>query len=44
MRIAVPGIDVLCKALAPLHRRRVAEPELLLGGVGGVRAHAADKD
>ena len=28
VRIAVPGVDVLCKALAPLHRRRVAEPEL----------------
>ncbi len=44
MRIAVPGIDVLCKALAPLHRRGVGEPKLLLGGVGSVRAYTADED
>ena len=41
---AVLGVDMLSKALAPLHRRGVAEPELLLVGVGGVRTHAADKD
>ena len=30
------------KTITPLHRCRVAEPELLLRGVSGVRAHAAD--
>ena len=34
----------LGKAIAPLHRRMVAEPELLLRGIGCVRAHAADID
>ena len=37
-------LDVLGEALAPLRGCWVAEPELLLGGVGGVRARAADKD
>ena len=41
--LTVPS-DVLGKAIAPLHRRVVAEPELLLRGVGCVRAHAADID
>ena len=44
VRFAVLEVDMLSEALAPLHRRGVAEPELLLGGVGGVRAHAADED
>jgi hypothetical protein len=44
IRLAVLVLDVLGKALAPLRGCWVAEPELLLGGVGGVRAHAADKD
>ena len=35
-------VDVLCEALVPLHR--LAEPELFLVGVGGVRALAADVD
>ena len=39
--LTVPS-DVLGEAITPLRRRRVAEPELLLCGVGGVRAHAAD--
>ena len=34
--------DMLGEAIAPLHRRWVAEPELLLHGIGGVRARAAD--
>ena len=34
--------NFLGKALAPLNCRGIAEPELLLGGVGGVRARAAD--
>ena len=33
---------VLDKALTPLHHRGVAVPELLMRGVGGVRARAAD--
>ena len=37
-------LDVLGEALAPLRGCWVAEPELLLGGVGRVRACAADKD
>ena len=41
--LTVPS-DVLGKAIAPLHGRVVAEPELLLRGVGCVRAHAADID
>jgi hypothetical protein len=41
--LTVPS-DVLGEAIAPLHRRVVAEPELLLRGVGCVRAHAADID
>jgi hypothetical protein len=36
--------DVLGKAIAPLHRCVVAEPELLLRVVGCVRAHAEDID
>ena len=44
IRLAVLVLDVLGEALAPLRGCWVAEPELLLGGVGGVRAHAADKD
>jgi hypothetical protein len=36
--------DVLGKALAPLHRRGVAEPGLLLGGVCGMHALIADID
>ena len=39
--LTVPS-DVLGEAIAPLHRRVVAEPELLLHGIGCVRAHAAD--
>ena len=39
--LAVPR-DVLGEAIAPLHRRWVAEPELLLRDIGGMRAHAAD--
>jgi hypothetical protein len=39
--LTVPS-DVLGEAIIPLRRRRVAEPELLLCGVGGMRAHAAD--
>ena len=35
---------ILGKALAPLNCCRIAEPELFLGGVGGVRARAADVD
>ena len=41
--LTVPS-DVLGEAIAPLHRRVVAEPELLLRSVGCVRAHAADID
>ncbi len=41
--LTVPS-DVLGEAIAPLHRRVVAEPELLLRGVGWLRAHAADID
>jgi hypothetical protein len=36
--------NVLGKALASLHQCGVAEPELLLGGVGGVHARAVDVD
>ncbi len=36
--------NVLDKALAPLHQRGVAEPELLLGGIGGMCACATDID
>jgi len=39
--LMVPS-NVLGKAIAPLYRHVVAEPELLLHGVGCVRAHAAD--
>jgi len=39
--LTVPS-DVLGEAITPLRRHRVAEPELLLCGVGGVRTHAAD--
>ena len=39
--LTVPS-DVLGKAITPPRRRRVAEPELLLCGISGVRAHAAD--
>ena len=39
--LTVPS-DVLGEAITPPHRRRVAEPELLLCGISGVRAHAAD--
>ena len=42
VHLAVLGVDVLGEALAPLHR--LAEPELLLVGISGVGAHAADKD
>jgi hypothetical protein len=35
-------VDVLCEALAPLHS--LAEPELFLVGIGGVRALTADVD
>ena len=42
--LAVLVLDVLGEALAPLRGCWVAEPELLLDGVGGVRAHAAVKD
>ena len=41
--LTVPS-DVLGEAIAPLHRRVVAEPDLLLRGVGCVRAHVADID
>jgi hypothetical protein len=41
--LTVPS-DVLGEAIAPIHRRVVAEPELLLCGIGCVRAHAADID
>ena len=41
--LTVPS-DVLGEAIAPLRRCVVAEPELLLRGVGCVRAHAADID
>ena len=36
--------NVLGKALTPLNCHGIAEPELLLGGVGGMRAPAADVD
>ena len=36
--------NVLGKALTPRNCRGIAEPELLLGGVSGVRARAADID
>ena len=39
--LAVPR-NVLGEAIAPLHHRWVAEPELLLRGIGGVRVRAAD--
>ncbi len=39
--LTVPS-DVFGEAITPLPRRRVAEPELLLRSVGGVRAHTAD--
>ena len=39
--LTVPS-DVLGEAITPLHCRRVAEPELLLRGIGGMRAHAPD--
>ena len=39
--LTVPS-DVLGESITPLRRHRVAEPELLLCGIGGVRAHAAD--
>jgi hypothetical protein len=35
---------MLGKALASLRQRGVAEPELLLGGIGGMRTRAADVD
>ena len=41
--LMVPS-DVLGEAIAPVHRCVVAEPELLLRGIGCVRAHAADID
>ena len=41
--LMVPS-DVLGEAIAPLHHCVIAEPELLLRGVGCVRAHAADVD
>ena len=40
--LAVPR-NVLGEAIAPLHRRWVAEPELLMRGIGGVRARAAER-
>jgi hypothetical protein len=44
VHLTVLGVDVLGKALAPLHCSGVAEPELLLIWVSGVYAHAADED
>jgi len=42
IHLAVLGVELLGEALAPLHR--LAEPELFLVGVGGMRALAADVD
>ena len=39
--LAVPH-DVLGEAIAPLHHCWVAEPELLLRGIGGMHARAAE--